>query len=460
MKSSRFALGLVMLALAGLWYCAGGSQPPVTANGAEAPERVAAPLTHENLSVYFIHGGDTIHDAQVLTLQEALERELAVVHETSNVNVLAVENRSLDCELFIQSGDIVKGGKQDRMAATDVLLPPNSGVVPLPAHCVEHDRWTGRGTEDARQFKSSYQCAAGKDVIYANLTRNQSSAWANVKSFQDKLSANLGVKVNADASPSSFQLTIESPVLMGRVPKCEAGLKAAGEARDNIIGVVFAVNGEVWTVDVYGSNALFRKAWPKLLAARAVDAIAERTDKFTTAPPSTREVEWFLARGADPEPAATTNSTQNGSPNLDVQSLTAQLAQARERQRIITLAVDRAEGSQSDLADARAQVNDLENGLRRAALAERAPANVQQPITPPTQPQSNSARTGSFVLGGSVNSDAGVAGAVQVQTALPPPPPAQNPNAPRETVGATRTVSTRLEGVNTAARSTRCEPRR
>lgn len=72
-----------------------------------ASETVAAPLAHENLSVYFVTGSDTVSDAKVMTLQEALERKLAVVHETSDVNTLAVENRSPDCELFIQSGDII-----------------------------------------------------------------------------------------------------------------------------------------------------------------------------------------------------------------------------------------------------------------------------------------------------------------------------------------------------------------
>jgi hypothetical protein len=301
-NASRHALGLLGLAAVGLWYFAGGAQSPVATGGDSSS--VSAPLTHENLSVYFIHGEDAVPNAQVLTLQEALQRELAVVHETSNVNLLTVENRSPEYDLFIQSGDIVKGGRQDRVAATDVLLSPNSGVVPLPVNCVEHGRWTGREREDARQFHSSTQYAAGKELKYANVTFQQPAVWQNVAMNQSKLNANLQTPVNAAVSPTSFQLTLEVPALKAKIAEYEAALKAAGEQSEDIIGVVFVVNGQVAGADVYGSNALFRKAWPKLLGAAAVEAIAERTAGPVAAAPSAREVERFLARGAAPEPAA------------------------------------------------------------------------------------------------------------------------------------------------------------
>src|SRR5262245_43970025 len=163
-KSSLLASGLLGLTIVGLWFVGGGTQPLPAAQADDSP-RVGQPLTHENLSVYFLHGTDTMPPGtKVMSLPEALERDLAVVHETSDVNMLAVENKSEDCELFIQSGDIVKGGKQDRMAQRDMLLPPKSGVIPLPAHCVEQGRWTGRGSEDSQRFKSSTKCAVGNEM--------------------------------------------------------------------------------------------------------------------------------------------------------------------------------------------------------------------------------------------------------------------------------------------------------
>ena len=47
------------------------------------------------------------------------------------------------------------------------------------------------------------------------------------------------------------------------------------DGKSDVIGYAFAVNGKISSSDVYGSNALFRQLWPKLLKASAVEAIAE-----------------------------------------------------------------------------------------------------------------------------------------------------------------------------------------
>jgi hypothetical protein len=297
-KSSLLAAGLVGLATVGLWLVGGGARP-LPARADDSP-RVGAPLAHANLTIYFLHGPDATPGAKVLSLPEALERELAVVHETSNVNTLAVENRSDEYELFIQSGDIVKGGRQDRMAATDMLLPPKSGLVALPAHCVEQGRWAGRGSEDARRFRSAGKSAVGYEMKVANLAGRQGAVWQSVGENQSKLNEKLKASVNAPASPTSFQLTLESPAVQAKVAEYEAALKAGGESGDDIVGVAFAINGSVTGAEVYGSNAIFRKAWPKLLNAAVVEALAERTDKPTVAAPPAWAVQRFLARAAEP----------------------------------------------------------------------------------------------------------------------------------------------------------------
>ena len=91
--------------------------------------RVSGPYTHANLTVFLLHGPNTLPDQKLLTLQEALEQKKAIVHETSQVNELSVENLAGDTGLYLQSGDIVKGGKQDRAIAYDLILPPKSGKV-------------------------------------------------------------------------------------------------------------------------------------------------------------------------------------------------------------------------------------------------------------------------------------------------------------------------------------------
>src|SRR5580700_9905299 len=115
--------------------------------------RVSGPIVHDNLAIYFVHGAGARGTAP-LTLQEALAKGSVKVRETGSVNELTVENVGSD-EVFVQAGDIVKGGRQDRVLSVDLLLPPRSGQVSIAAFCVEQGRWTARGNEDARQFASA-----------------------------------------------------------------------------------------------------------------------------------------------------------------------------------------------------------------------------------------------------------------------------------------------------------------
>ena len=105
------------------------------------------PYVHENLTIFLVHGPDQSFSGPFTPLEEAMERKVVVVHETSEVNELAIENRSRSEEVFVQAGDIVKGGQQDRMLAVDLILSADSGRMPIDAFCVEHGRWTQRGTE-------------------------------------------------------------------------------------------------------------------------------------------------------------------------------------------------------------------------------------------------------------------------------------------------------------------------
>src|SRR5262249_10907832 len=96
---------------------------------------------HQNLSVYLLHA-DKQDDNDYLTLDQGLKDGLVKVTEKENeqVNELQLENRS-DRYLFLQEGDRLEGGKQDRIIITSLVVPPHSGTLPVPANCVEHGRW-------------------------------------------------------------------------------------------------------------------------------------------------------------------------------------------------------------------------------------------------------------------------------------------------------------------------------
>ncbi len=228
---------------------------------------ISGPYTHDNLSLYLVHGPNR-SDLKLITLDEAIAQHKVMVYETGNVNQLAIENVSDDTEVYVQSGDIVKGGRQDRTLKNDMILPSKSGKVALDAFCVEHGRWTGRGGESSAVFNGLKLAVKQK--------ANQSEVWDQVAQAQSKLSHNVAGPVRAAASPSSMQLTLEAPAVRQSIDNYVAALSKIADGKDDVVGYAFAINGKVNSADVYASSELFRKLWPKLLRASAVEALADR----------------------------------------------------------------------------------------------------------------------------------------------------------------------------------------
>lgn len=244
--------------------------------GQSSDYSISTAYTYKNLSVFLIHGKDERKNANVLTLQEAMERKLFVVYETSEVNELEVENLSKTFDVFIQSGDIVKGGKQDRVLAVSIIIPARSGRVRIDAFCVESGRWTKRGNEESAKFTSSNERIITKELkIAANGARSQSDVWAQVTEAQAKLSKSLGGDVASGTSRSSLQLSLENKEVVATVDDYVKNLNNIVNSKPDVIGYAVAINGKINSADVYVSNALFKKLWPKMLKASATEAVSE-----------------------------------------------------------------------------------------------------------------------------------------------------------------------------------------
>jgi len=100
-----------------------------------------------------------------------------------------------------------------------------------------------------------------------------------------------------------LQLAVENKKVQATAESYVKALSNIADGSDDVIGYVFAINGKVNSADIYGSNALFKKLWPKLLKANATEAIAELQDgRFK--PASAENVQGFLsesekAKGSD-----------------------------------------------------------------------------------------------------------------------------------------------------------------
>lgn len=296
MKTQAFAisLGVVLLTvLAGVAMITAqqrnsrtsGKSPAGKSTQIQAGEyRLSGPYTHKNLSIFLVHGKNTFEGKTFITLQEAMVQKKVVVYETKSVNQLSIENVSND-DIYVQAGDIVKGGQQDRMIGVDLIVPRRSGKMPIAAFCVEHGRWSGRGNEQTTVFSSSSDVASTREIkLAAKRSSSQGAVWENVRVAQDKLSSNVGARVNSSVSESSLQLAVENQKVRETADSYTRALSNIINRSNDVIGYVFAINGKVNSADIYGSNLLFQKLWPKLLKANAVEAIAElQEEKFVPA---------------------------------------------------------------------------------------------------------------------------------------------------------------------------------
>jgi hypothetical protein len=227
------------------------------------------------------------------------------VAETGAVNELKIENLG-DEDVFIQSGDIVKGGRQDRVLTVSFVLPRKSGEVPVASYCVEHGRWSARGTENVKEFAGSYNSLPSREAKLAmkapqltapeggiqGISRNhaldetstrQRAVWDEVARTQHKLSAGVNESVASPASATSLELSLENEKLKELRSEYAKALEDKAGA-DDIVGFVFAVNGRINSADVYPSNGLFRKMWGKLLTACVTEAVGERQEAAAAAP--------------------------------------------------------------------------------------------------------------------------------------------------------------------------------
>lgn len=275
---------------------------------------VVGPFIHQNLAVFLIQPKRRTPDSlECLTLEEALRAGTLRVTEHAGgaqVNLLEIENTG-DRSVYIQAGDTVKGGQQDRTLAVDCLVPPRSGKMPISAFCVEPGRWHSRvaiyGAPTTNQFGglaftfSDAPVATRAQKLAIRLEKNQQQVWTAGTTFS--------TIINGAPSSGSYVLAVESADVQKRVADYVEALKGAVDGSRHPAGMAFAVNGALDSIDLYGDSGLFLKLWPKLLRSAALEA---STEKGGTEPGKTfqaRDLEELLSKS---EPGEATIETLPG----------------------------------------------------------------------------------------------------------------------------------------------------
>ena len=267
----------------------GSPQPPPVVEAGDV--RVSGPYIHENLAVYLLHRKEA-DPQEYLTLHEGLKSGSVAVSEKDQEQVeqLLVENRS-DLPLFIQEGDRLQGGKQDRIVGISLVVPPRSGKVPVPAFCVEQSRWS-RGAQGGKFVDTRNAALAGNSVRYAaKVQGSQSEVWEKVA--QQK--AELNQRNEAPNTNSSLNEALDSKPVMDQAAAYEKALGGLAANHPDAVGVAFAVNGKVEETVAYPSPSLLRKVYGRLVGSYAIQALSDK--KAAVAPPA-ESVAAFMKEGA------------------------------------------------------------------------------------------------------------------------------------------------------------------
>jgi hypothetical protein len=223
----------------------------------------------------------------MIVLDEAMPKKLVRIHEVAegNVNSLTLDNKA-DRPLFLLAGEVVIGGKQDRIIGRNTVVPAKT-TQEVPVFCVEHGRWQG----DSKEFTTAKALAHGRLRGMASFA-SQQDVWNEVSEKNDKLET----KSSTDTYRKIAQQQGDSTSKVEKAAKkvdAELG-KLPDDVRGKVVGFAVSVNGKVATVDMFNSHALFEKLQSKLVRSyitEAIDVKADKTAKTATA----TDVKAFIA---------------------------------------------------------------------------------------------------------------------------------------------------------------------
>jgi hypothetical protein len=285
--------------------------------------RILEPVSYENMSVFPVVASNTRSTDEFITLDEGLSSGAVTVSERgaeimrrsrdgrpapvqqyggASVNELVLVNHGSK-PLILLAGEMVSGGKQDRIIGKDRIVPVGAEPLPLDVFCVEHGRWS-----NGANFSAANTMVHPSVRESAAVAQQQSEVWNSVTKGSNSVSVVGGVgSGNGAGSAPAPKITERS---LGDIARVAAPTVAYDKMYNNstvnksldpfvdeiqrrfarvtselkgerVVGVVIAYGGEVAWSDIFASPQLFERYWTKLLRSYVVEALAR---------PGTKEV--------------------------------------------------------------------------------------------------------------------------------------------------------------------------
>jgi len=250
---------------------------------------VRGPYSHKNMSVYLIHGkAKRLANENFLTLDIGLAtgRVLIREHRSASVGSVLVYNGS-NRPLYLQEGERISGGRQDRIFVMPVVIAPRTGPVIVPCMCIERSRWSGR-----HAFRSARgQLLAPRRVrMTANLSIDQNSVWSQVTSTK----ADYAKRFRTLNSNSNLNEALESRAVANAILPYINGLNDAKREIATALGMGVAIDGKIEEINMWTNGTLMKQMYPKLVATYAMEAVA--TGKHKADSPAAADIASMLGQ--------------------------------------------------------------------------------------------------------------------------------------------------------------------
>jgi hypothetical protein len=263
---------------------------------------VLEPIRHGALTVFPVVAGSSHDTREFITLDEGLRSGEVVVSEAGSVsplvrprnndgvwreghrdgaqvNSLVLVNNSKR-PLILLAGEIVTGGKQDRIIGKDRLVPAESDPIDLGVFCVEPGRWVG----SSQSFRMTPAMVQPSVRAKAMSDKDQQKVWNEVGNARTAMGAGLPASASESVEvTSSYAKVVENTEVQRKldavaVPVERDYQSLIRQLKDkNAVGVVVAVNGEIIWADLFASSDLLAKYWPKLVRSYAAEAVTSGT---------------------------------------------------------------------------------------------------------------------------------------------------------------------------------------
>lgn len=263
---------------------------------------VLEPIRHGALTVFPVVAASSHDTREFITLDEGLRSGEVVVSETGSasplvrprhgnrvwqegrrdgaqVNSLVLVNNSKR-PLILLAGEIVTGGKQDRIIGKDRLVPAESDPIDLNVFCVEPERWVGA----SGNFQKTPGMVQPSVRSKAMADKDQQKVWNEVGTARSAMassispSASEAVEVTSSYAGVMGNSEVERKLDAVAAPMEHDYQSLIRQLKDkNAVGVVIAVNGEIIWADIFASSDLLAKYWPKLVRSYAAEAVTSQS---------------------------------------------------------------------------------------------------------------------------------------------------------------------------------------